>query len=122
MAIVNQLDKKAKMSNWDAIKIQVVLHCHLNKVAVSDSDVNCLTLLAKEGPSELTSFCNKAYEDFKIFSSVQTVRNCLAKLEKKNLVVKDGKNKKQIYPHPSIGLITEGNILLDYKFLALESA
>lgn len=121
MAIVNQLDKKVKLSNWDVIKIQILIHCHLSKVTVSDSDISCLTLLAKEGPSELTSFCTKAHSEFKIFSSIQTVRNCLAKLERKNLVIKDGKNKKQIYPHPNLGLITTGNILLDYKFLALET-
>jgi hypothetical protein len=87
---------------------------------VSDADLNCLTLLAIEGEQELTSFCNKA-SDKDIFSSTQSVRNCLTKAEKKSLIVKEGKNKKKISINPGIKVYASGNILLDFKFLCVEA-
>lgn len=120
MAIVNQVDKRLRMSNWDIIKFQLLTYCYLYKIQVSDSDLDCLTFLAQEGDQELTSFCNKAF-DKKIFSSIQSVRNCLTKAEKKDLIKKEGKNKKKIYINPSIKIQAEGNILLDYKFLSVDS-
>ena len=58
---------------------------------MSDSDLNCLTLLSFNQPIELTHFCYDASaEDEKIFKSSQTVRNSLNKSEKNNLIIKDG--------------------------------
>lgn len=82
MAVVNQIDKKARMSKWDIVKYQILTHCYINKISVSEADLNCLTYLALEGDQELTSFCNKAHLK-EIFSSIQSVRNCLTKAEKK---------------------------------------
>lgn len=120
MAVVNQLEKKSIMSLWDIVKYQLMTHCYLYKIAVSESDLDCLTLLAMEGEAELTSFCNKAFEQ-KIFSSIQSVRNCLSKVEKKKLIMKEGKNKKKIYVNPSLKLLASGNIMINYKFLAIEA-
>lgn len=121
MATFNQVEKKARMEYWDCIKFQILTHCYLQKITVSDSDLECLTFLANEGELELTEFCNKV-ADVKIFSSPQTVRNAVNKAERKNLVIKDGKTKKRIMLHPSIKVITSGNILLDYKFVALATS
>jgi hypothetical protein len=118
MAIVNQVDKKTMMSRWDIVKYQLVTYCYLYKIQVSESDLDCLTLLALEGEAELTSFCNKAF-DKKIFSSIQSVRNCLTKVEKKQLIKKEGKNKKKIYVNPQLNIHASGNILLDFKFLSV---
>lgn len=118
MATVVQVDKRVKMDRWDVVKYQLVTHCYLYKIPISDSDLDCLTLLALEGEAELTSFCNKAH-GMKIFSSIQSVRNCLTKVEKKNLIVKEGKNKKKIYITPGLQIHTKGNILLNFKFLSL---
>lgn len=120
MAVVNQIEKKAVMNNWDVIKYQLLTHCYLYKIQVSEADLNCLTLLALEGEQELTSFCYKVF-DRKIFSSSQSARNSLAKCEKKSLIIKEGKNKKKIYIHPDIKLISSGNILLNFKILSLAS-
>jgi hypothetical protein len=73
-----------------------------------------------EGEQELTHFCNKAY-DKKIFSSTQSVRNCLTKAEKKGLIKKEGKNTKKISINPTLNVYASGNILLDYKFLSVEA-
>ena len=120
MAIVNQVDKRVKMSKWDIVKYQILTYCYINKINVSEADLNCLTYLALEGDQELTSFCIKAHSK-NIFSSTQSVRNCLTKAEKKDLIRKEGKNKKKIYINPEIKIFSKGNILLDFKFLSVET-
>ena len=115
MALVNQVQKKVIMSKKDVIKFQIVTHCYINKIALSDSDFECLTLLSTIGPLELSSFCFEA-GDTAIFKSEQTVRNCINKCEKHSLVSKDSANKKIIMINPDLKIQVEGNILLDYKF------
>ena len=118
MALVNQVQKRVKMPKWDVVKFQILTHCYINRITVSDSDLNCLTLLSFNQPIELTHFCYdaSAEEDW-IFKSPQTVRNCINKAEKNNLVIKDPSKKKQIMLNPALKIQTEGTILLDYKFL-----
>ena len=118
MAIVHKVEKKMKMDNWSIIKFQLFTYCYLYKIQISDADLNCLTLLVTEGDQELTSFCLKAHEK-NIFSSIQSVRNCLTKAEKKNLLIKEGKNKKKIYINPTLNIQSKGNILLNYNFLSV---
>jgi hypothetical protein len=120
MAIVNQVDKRVKMNKWDIVKYQILTYCYINKINVSEADLNCLTYLALEGDQELTSFCMKAHSK-NIFSSTQSVRNCLTKAEKKDLIRKEGKNKKKIYINPDINIFSKGSILLDFKFLSVET-
>ena len=120
MAIVNQVDKKVKLTLWEIVKYQLITYCYLYKISVSEADLNCLTFLAIEGEQELTSFCEKVYAK-NIFSSPQSVRNCLTKASKKMLIVKEGKNKKKINVNPLINIQSFGNILLDYKFLCIAS-
>jgi hypothetical protein len=120
MALVNQVEKRVRMSTWQVVKYQIITHCYLYDIQVSEADLNCLTFLAIEGDQELTSFCNKAFGK-KIFSSTQSVRNCLTKAEKKGLIKKEGKNKKKIYISPDMKVSSNGNVLLDYKFLCIAS-
>ena len=120
MAIVNQVDKRVKMSGWQIVKYQILTHCYLYNIQVSESDLDCLTLLAIEGDQELTTFCNKA-NDKQIFTSTKSVRNCLTKSEKKGLIKKEGKNKKKIFINPELKVHSQGNILLDFKFLSIAS-
>jgi hypothetical protein len=118
MALVNQVQKRVKMPKWDVVKFQILTHCYINRIAMSESDLNCLTLLSFNEPIELTSFCYDASSDEEgIFKSPQTVRNCINKADKNGLIVKDAKNKKIIMINPNLKIQTEGNILLDYKFL-----
>ena len=46
MALVNQVQKKVKMSKWDVVKFQILTHCYINKITMSESDLDCLTLLS----------------------------------------------------------------------------
>lgn len=120
MAVVNQIEKKAVMSNWEIVKYQIMTYCYISKINVSEADLDCLTYLALEGEQELTSFCSKVH-DRKIFSSPQSARNSLTKAEKKNLIVKEGKNKKRISLHPDMKVHSIGNILLNIKILSVAS-
>jgi hypothetical protein len=118
MALVNQVQKKVKMPKWDIVKFQILTHCYINRISVSESDLNCLTLLSFNEPVELTHFCYDASsEEDWIFKSSQTVRNSINKAEKNGLVVKDGENKKLIMLNPSLKIQVKGTILLDFKFL-----
>lgn len=122
MATVNQVQKKVKMPKWDVVKFQILTHCYINRIVMSESDLNCLTLLSFNQPIELTHFCYDASsEDDWIFKSPQTVRNCINKAEKNGLIVKDPNNKKQVMLNPALKIQTAGTILLDYKLLGYES-
>jgi hypothetical protein len=122
MALVNQVQKKVKMPKWDVVKYQILTHCYINRIAVSESDLNCLTLLSFNEPIELTNFClDASSEEDWIFKSPQTVRNCINKAEKNKLVVKDSNNKKLIMLNPGLKIQTEGTVLLDYKFLGYDT-
>ena len=118
MAIVNQVDKKAKMDKIAIVQYQIMTHCFLSGIVLSTSELSCLSMLALEGEQELNTFCQKMFNQ-SIFKSAQTVRNTIAKAEKYNLVIKEGKSKKKIYINPSIKVQTDGNILLNYKFLSV---
>jgi hypothetical protein len=122
MALVNQVQKKVKMPKWDVVKYQILTHCYINRIAMSESDLNCLTLLSFNQPIELTNFClDASSEEDWIFKSPQTVRNCINKAEKNGLVIKDSNNKKVITLNPSLKIQTEGTVLLDYKFLGYDT-
>jgi hypothetical protein len=119
MALVNQVQKRVKMPKWEVVKFQILTHCYINRITMSESDLNCLTLLSFNEPVELTHFCYDAStEEEWIFKSSQTVRNCINKAEKNGLIVKDQNNKKVIMLNPLLKIQTEGTIYLDYKFLA----
>ncbi len=122
MAVVNQVQKKVKISKWQIVKYQILTHCYLNNIILSNSDLDCLTLLAFNQPIELSNFCSDASaEEDSIFKSPQSVRNSLNKSEKHKLIIKDSTNKKLILLNPSLKVQVNGNVLLDYKFFANES-
>lgn len=117
---VEKVHKRVKMDTWRAVKYQLLTCCYLRNIISSDAELECLTFLAISGDQELTDFCNKSYEK-KIFKSSQSARNALTKLEKKSLIVKQGKNKKKIGINPALQISTKGNLLLNFEFLALAS-
>ena len=50
MALVNQVQKRVVMSKKDVIKYQILTHCYIKRITVSNSDLDCLTLLSDLGP------------------------------------------------------------------------
>lgn len=115
MAKANLVQKKVRMGQRDIIKYQLITHCFMNDIQLSNNELDCLTLLGAFGESELAEFCNLAVEE-KIFKTAQTVRNFLTKAERKmKLVHKEGNNKKKIRLKKDLNIQTQGNIVLDFK-------
>ena len=124
---VNKVEKKYRLTHYDLVKYQVITEfVFFKKENLIDTDLELLTLLALEGPVELTKFCNntvkKTYpdiapEEFGVRS--QNIRNKLTKLEKRGLIRKSDSYKKTIEIAMSVPVLKSGNVLLDYKFLAL---
>jgi hypothetical protein len=119
MALVNQVQKRVKMPKWDIVKFQILTHCYINRITMSDSDLNCLTLLCFNQPIELSNFClDASSEEDWIFKTPQTVRNSINKSEKNGLISKDVNNKKLIVINSALKIQTEGVVYLDYKLLS----
>jgi len=119
MALVNQVQKRVKMPKWDIVKFQILTHCYINRITMSDSDLNCLTLLCFNQPIELSNFClDASSEEDWIFKTPQTVRNSINKSEKNGLISKDFNNKKLIVINSALKIQTEGVVYLDYKLLS----
>lgn len=133
MAKVNLVDKRAKLNLWDVVRFQLITHCYLNRIALSELDYDCLTNLGIQGEPDLSSFCSfmaqkRLEEKLRTWKpkgknepgptlSPQTIRNSIIRLEKENLVYKNGDSRKRICLHPDLKVQTKGNILLDYKFV-----
>lgn len=114
------VNKQVQMTRSEIIRYQIITHCYVNKLVMSEADYNCLTLLGALGPSDLTEFCTMA-SSYKIFKSTQTVRNCLVKMERQGLISKEGKSKKRISLSPDLKIQANGDILLNYKFFHIGS-
>ena len=120
MASLSKVDKKIGMDRWDIIKFQLLVHCYLRRIHISEHDLLCLTLLGMTGEQTLEDFCSIARSN-EIFSSNQSARNALAKAEKKGLIIKQGKNRKKISLSPNLNIVTSGNIVINMKVVYLES-
>lgn len=119
MAKFNVVEKKVRMGLYDIIKYQILSHCYVNRITVTESDLDCLATLALAGEYDLTEFCLLATEK-RIFKSTQSVRNCLVKLEKNNLINKEGKTKKKIGLNPQMRIQASGNIMVNHKFFHID--
>lgn len=118
-AVINQVQKKVRMELWDIIRFQIVVYGNINKIPLAEQEIDCLSLLAVTGNFELTSFCTEAIKQ-NISGSTQSIRNALAKIEKKGLIVKTGRSKKRISINPAMNVQVSGNILLDYKIIRID--
>jgi hypothetical protein len=114
MAQANLVSKRVRMGHRDIIKYQLITHCFMNDIQLSNNELDCLTLLGAFGEFELSEFCNAAVTE-KIFKTSQTVRNFLTKASKIKIVKKEGTNKKKIFLNDDLKVQTTGNIVLDFK-------
>lgn len=119
MAKVNRVENKAVMSRWDLVKFQILTYCYLKKISVSESELECLTLLSLNQPVILTDFCFDVSDEAPwIFKSSQSVRNAINKCYKKGLVKRDPNDKKVMILNEDLKIITQAPILYELKFLA----
>ncbi len=119
MAVVKRVEEKRKVSLSDTIRYQIMTYCFFNEVQISNSDLECLTALAKCGNINLSEFC-KLMETEGVFKSSQSARNAVTKACKKDLVVKDADGKKTISVNADLNIQTSGLVLLDFKILGSE--
>ena len=120
MALVNKVGLQLKVDMDKCIQYQLVTYCFFENILISNSDLKFLMELAKNNGIELTKFCISLV-DKEIFKSPQSARNAITKAEKKNLIIKDGVNKKTIALNKSLNIQINGLVLLDYKILGSES-
>ena len=134
MAKFNIVDKKVNMTLEEIVKFQIITYCYIKRITLSDADLNCLTLLGLNKKTELSNFCNACCDPENkekdstlpfsrlIFKTPQTVRNCLAKMANYQLVIKKGSgHSKTVELNSELQIQTEGNILLNYKIIYIES-
>tara|TARA_B100000963_G_scaffold358477_1_gene383206 strand:+ start:530 stop:901 length:372 start_codon:yes stop_codon:yes gene_type:complete len=120
MTEVKKVDKRIKSNIDTTIQYQILTYCFFNGIQISNSDLKCLSELAKNNDIEITKFCELATSK-NIFKSCQSARNAITKATRKKLVTKVGKNKKTIKINDAINIQTNGIVLLDYKILGRET-
>lgn len=115
--MANLVTKRVKMGHRDIIKYQLITECFINRIHITNAELDCLALLGAYGEYDMADFCNSIVEE-KIFSNSQTVRNFLNKASKSKLIIKKstkGSNRKKVKLNPSFNIQTDGTIVLDYK-------
>ena len=130
---INKVIRKVRLdSRLDSIKYQLITELmFLRKQPLIDTDLTYLALLVMWGPISLKEFCHKAV--LHVYGAtivtdvekhpvrVQTVRNRLGVMEKRGLITKQGKGKKILSINPAIPMTIQGNVLLEYNFLYIET-
>lgn len=119
MAIVKKVNQKLKVDISKTIKYQILTYCFFNDVQINDSDLELLAELSQNGGLQIAEFC-KLVTKKGIFKSEQSARNAINKIGKKDLLVKEGNNKKLIYINKNMNVQSEGIVLLDIKVLGSE--
>lgn len=120
MAAFDLVDKKIEMDIYEIIRFQLMTYCYVHEISITDSDLECLTLLGTKDEFDQSEFFDLAIE-YEIFKTPQTVRNSLKKAKEHNLICKKGDWKKVVYLNPELGIKTKGNILLNYKIIHVEA-
>jgi len=113
-------EDKIFLGKRDIIKYQLLKHCFVNKISLSNSEYECLTLLCLTGNTELSSFCNMTVTE-DIFKTPQTCRNFLNKLSKVKMITKNATGKLKIEVNQELNILTEGNIILIDKIIHIDS-
>jgi hypothetical protein len=73
------------------------------------------------GSAELLPFCEMLTKQG-IFQSIQSSRNAITRLQDKNLIIKEGRNKKLLKVHPDVKIYNKGNVLVDIKCFSPDRA
>ncbi len=118
---VIKVEKIIKLNKIEIIRYQLMHHCFIKKIKISDTELSCLALLGEVGEIRLSEF-NKIAAKKGILGSPIAVSSCLSKIERSGLFVKKNNGKKVIFLNPELHIQTEGNIIIDLKLIKLEQA
>lgn len=119
MIKLQQVNKSGQIPHDDVIRLQIVLHAFFNNLEYSRAELECLALLSKTKEITVSAFCNLCVEKG-IFKTGQSARNFITKIQKVNTIIEKPGKKKTVVINPDLGIIADGNILLNYKFVGLE--
>ena len=127
MASAKQVNKRVRMTLDNIIRYQIITHCFISGITISDSELEGLLLLSVNGECDLSEFANAACDPKHrtkesilphqevVFKTPQTVRNFLSKAQKEGLILKNGTSRKKVSINPELQMQFEGNIVLDFK-------
>ncbi len=117
--VINRWERKeANMTRKQVIRFQLLVHCHLSGIRVTETDLECLTYIGVRGSIELRYLCNELVSAG-LYTSSQSSRNSISILGDKGLLQKIGRPKKVVLAD-YMKIQTEGNILLEIKCLSRE--
>ena len=109
------IEKKIRVKYADAIRLQIKMYCFMNKLSLSENEINCLVYLSAFSDYVLNDFCKKA-ADVGIFKSTQTVRNFISKAVENGFVDKFGE-RNRIKISDKLELCRNSEMLLKYNIL-----
>lgn len=115
--IVRKVDKKVRSNRDKVIMYQILTYCFFKDIKVSGTELELLTELSKHDGIEINDLCEQLSVKL-IYRTKQSARNAISKVEKKDLILKNGDaRKKRVYISSDINIETKGVILLDIKIL-----
>lgn len=119
-----KVDKVVRLNKLEIIRYQLMHHCFMKKIRLSDSELSCLSLLGQLGQVRLSEFNKIASSKAggNILGSPIAIASCLSKIERTGLFVKKNNGKKVIFLNPDLNIQTEGNIIINLKLVKLEQA
>jgi len=108
-----------RMDRKEIIKFQLIVHCYINSITVSDFGLDIATGIGENESIELNDYakdlCAKG-----VFTQEQAARTAINRLVSAGIVVKqkrEGTRKRLLYLHPSIGIHNQTPIFVDVKAL-----
>tara|TARA_R110001592_G_scaffold255416_1_gene519015 strand:- start:65994 stop:66350 length:357 start_codon:yes stop_codon:yes gene_type:complete len=115
--IVKKVNKNVRCGMDKVIKYQILTHCFFNDIKVSVAELKLLTELSKNNGIEINDLCEKLKGKC-VYRTKQSARNAISKVEKKDLILKDGDTrKKRVYISDDINVQAEGMVFLEIKIL-----
>lgn len=119
-----KVDKVIRLNKLEIIRYQLMHHCFINKIRLSDTELSCLSLLGQLGEVRLSEFNKIASSKAggNILGSAMAIASCLSKIERTGLFVKKNNGKKVIFLNPTLNIQSEGNIIINLKLIKLEQA
>ena len=114
---VHHVKKTIRLGKRDSIKYQLLTHCFVNDIRLSNNEIDCLSLLGILDSQNLSVFCKTAVDEG-IFKTEQTVRNFINRACEAQLVAKEASVKLSrisIRLHESLQIVNAEPLLLDYR-------
>ena len=111
---VTTIDKLVSLSLHDIVRFQISNYCFTEGLKISPNELITLSYLGEWGEMNISDFCQQVVDE-NVYGNPQTVRNFLLKCIKSGLVVRHGIGDKIISISETVGLLSEGNIVINMK-------